>query len=67
MASDCNVELHKDMALVSRFDSASNGNVVQCGQIGNIGADTTFTVALGYGGAAAEGSRQWANGLRVRV
>jgi glucoamylase len=62
MASDCNVELHKTMALVTRFDSANNGNVVQCGEIGGIGADTTFTVALGYGGdaatalAAAEGS-----------
>lgn len=62
MASDCDVELHKNMALVSRFDSASNGNVVQCGEIGGVGADTTFTVALGYGGdaatalAAAEGS-----------
>jgi glucoamylase len=61
-ASDCDVELHKDMALVTRFDSASNGNVVQCGEIGAVGADTTFTVALGYGGdaasalAAAEGS-----------
>ena len=51
--SDCNVELHKDMALVSRFDSASDGNVVQCGEIGAVGADTTFTVALGYGGDAA--------------
>ena len=62
MASDCNVELHKTMALVTRFDSANNGNVVQCGEIGGLGADTTFTVALGYGGdaatalAAAEGS-----------
>ena len=62
MASDCNVELRKNMALISRFDSASNGNVVQCGEIGNVGPDTTFTVALGYGGdaatalAAAEGS-----------
>jgi glucoamylase len=62
MPSDCNVELHKNTGLLSRFDSASNGNVVQCGQIGNVGADTTFTVALGYGGdagtalAAAEGS-----------
>jgi glucoamylase len=62
VASDCDVELHKDMALVTRFDSASNGNVVQCGEIGVVGADTTFTVALGYGGdagsalAAAEGS-----------
>ena len=61
-ASDCDVELHKDMALVTRFDNASNGNVVQCGEIGAVGADTTFTVALGYGGdaasalAAAEGS-----------
>ena len=61
-SSDCNVELHKNLTLVARFDSASNGNVVQCGQIGAVGADTTFTVALGYGGdaatalAAAEGS-----------
>jgi glucoamylase len=53
MASDCVVELRKDMALSSRFDSASNGNVVQCGEIGDVGADTTFTVALGYGGEAA--------------
>ena len=57
MASDCNVELHKNMVLVSRFDSASNGNVVQCGEIGGVGADTTFTVALGYGGDAAIGPR----------
>jgi glucoamylase len=53
MASDCNVELHKNMALINRFDNASDGNVVQCGEIGGIGADTTFTVALGYGGDAA--------------
>ena len=50
------------MVLVTRFDSATNGNIVQCGEIGNVGADSTFTVALGYGGdaasalAAAEGS-----------
>ena len=50
------------MTLVTRFDSASNGNVVQCGEIGGIRADTTFTVVLSYGGdaatalAAAEGS-----------
>jgi glucoamylase len=62
MASDCNVELHKNRTLISRFDNASDGNVVQCGEIGGIGADTTFTVALGHGGdaatalAAAEGS-----------
>jgi glucoamylase len=61
MASDCNVELHKHMTLISRFDNASDGNVVQCGEIGGIGADTTFTVALGYGGDAASGS-----GLRPR-
>ena len=34
MASDCNVELHKNMGLISRFDNASDGNVVQCGEIG---------------------------------
>jgi glucoamylase len=62
MASDCNVELHKNMGLISRFDEASDGNVVQCGEIGGVGADTTFTLSLGYGGdaatalAAAEGS-----------
>ena len=53
MASDCNVELHKNMALIRRFDEASDGNVVQCGEIGGIGSDTTFTIALGYGGDAA--------------
>jgi glucoamylase len=53
MASDCNVELHRNRTLISRFDEASDGNVVQCGEIGGIGADTTFTVALGYGGDAA--------------
>jgi glucoamylase len=53
MASDCNVELHRTMTLVTRFDSASNGNVVQCGEIGGVGGDTTFTVALGYRGDAA--------------
>jgi glucoamylase len=50
------------MGLISRFDDASDGNVVQCGEIGGVGADTTFTLSLGYGGdaaralAAAEGS-----------
>ena len=52
----------RNRTLISRFDNASDGNVVQCGEIGGIGGDTTFTVALGYGGdaatalAAAEGS-----------
>src|SRR6202042_3108581 len=53
MVSDCNVELHKNMGLINRFDNASDGNVVQCGEIGGVGADTTFTVALGYSGDAA--------------
>jgi glucoamylase len=53
MASDCNVELRKNMTLIARFDSASNGNVVQCGEIGAVAADTTFTVALGFGGDPA--------------
>ena len=40
--------------LNNQFDNiASNGNVVQCGQVGSVGADTTFTVALGYGSDAA--------------
>ena len=46
------------MVLVTRFDSATNGNIVQCGEIGNVGSDTTFVVALGYGGDAA--SALWA-------
>jgi len=37
MASDCNVELHKNKTLVTRFDTASDGNVVQCGEIDGIG------------------------------
>jgi len=53
-ASDCYVDLSAHQALVHQFDSvASNGNVVQCGEIGGLGADTTFTVALGYGSDAA--------------
>ena len=61
-SSDCNVELHKNRTLISRFDNTSDGNVVQCGEIGGVGANTTFTLSLGYGGdaasalAAAEGS-----------
>ena len=53
-ASDCYVELREAKALANQFDNiAANGNVVQCGEIGNVGADTTFTVALGYGSDAA--------------
>jgi len=53
-ASDCLVDLKAHMVLNNQFDNiASNGNVVQCGQVGSIGTDTTFTVALGYGSDAA--------------
>src|SRR5262249_33437342 len=53
-ASDCLVELRQDKALKHQFDNVlSHGNVVQCGEIGNITADTTFTVVLGYGSDAA--------------
>jgi glucoamylase len=53
-ASDCLVNLRARKALSNQFDNvASNGNVVQCGEVANIGADTTFTVALGYGSDAA--------------
>jgi glucoamylase len=51
--SDCYVEL-TDHKVLKQFDNIdSNGNVVQCGQVGNVGTDTTFTVALGYGNDAA--------------
>jgi glucoamylase len=54
VASDCYVEQREARALTNQFDNiASNGNVVQCGEVGNLGADTTFTVALGYGSDAA--------------
>jgi glucoamylase len=53
-ASDCYVALRKVKMLTNQFDNvASTGNVVQCGEIGNVGADTTFTSALGYGSDAA--------------
>jgi glucoamylase len=62
-ASDCYVDLAAHKALANQFDNiASNGNVVQCGQVGSVGTDTTFTIALGYGSdavsaiAAANGS-----------
>ena len=54
VASDCLVELRQNKVLNNQFDNiASTGNVVQCGEVGNVGADTTFTVALGYGSDAA--------------
>ncbi|MEC3979313.1 glycoside hydrolase family 15 protein [Amycolatopsis sp. H20-H5] len=51
--SDCLTDLRADKVLTNQFDAVSGtGNVVQCGQIA-VGADTTFTVALAYGGTAA--------------
>ncbi|MEW2503050.1 hypothetical protein AB0878_21545 [Amycolatopsis sp. NPDC047767] len=51
-ASDCLVDLRADHRLDNGFDAVSGaGNVVQCGQI-PVAADTTFTVALGYGSTA---------------
>ena len=53
-ASDCYGVLRDHKVLHNQFDNiASNGNVVQCGQVGSVGASTTFTVALGYGSNAA--------------
>ena len=53
-ASDCYVDLRDHKVLDNQYDNiAGNGNVVQCGEVGNLGADTTFTVALGYGSDAA--------------
>jgi glucoamylase len=52
--SDCYVDLRDNKALKHQFDNiAADGNVVQCGEVGNLGSDTTFTVALGYGADAA--------------
>ena len=52
--TDCYRNLRDDKVLSNQFDNvASTGNVVQCGEIGSLGADTTFTVALGYGADAA--------------
>jgi len=53
-ASDCYVDLRVDKVLMNQFDGiANNGNVVQCGEVGNLSTDTTFTVALGYGSDSA--------------
>jgi hypothetical protein len=52
--SDCTVDLGAHKTLQNQFDTITgNGNVVQYGKIGSLGADTTFTVALGYGSDAA--------------
>jgi glucoamylase len=53
-ASDCYVDVSAHKTLSNQFDAiASNGNVVECGQVGGVSSDTTFTVALGYGSDAA--------------
>jgi glucoamylase len=53
-ASDCYVALRSAKVITSQFNNiAGNGNIVQCGEVGDVGADTTFTVALGYGSDAA--------------
>ncbi len=55
-ASDCNVDLRTDRRLDNQYDAVSApGNVVQCGRIA-VGADSTFTVALGYGDSASAAS-----------
>jgi len=51
--SDCYQDLLQHKGLSKHFDRADGGNVVQCGEIGRVGADTTFTIALGYGNDAA--------------
>jgi glucoamylase len=52
-ASDCYVDLRDNKVLDHQFDNiAGNGNVVQCGEVANVGVDTTFTVALGFGSDA---------------
>jgi glucoamylase len=52
--SDCSVDLGAHKTLQNQFDTITGkGNFVQCGKIGSLGADTTFTVALGYGSDAA--------------
>jgi glucoamylase len=52
-ASDCDVDVTAHKNLSNQYDSlTSPGNAVQCGQV-DVGADTTFTVALGYGNSAS--------------
>jgi len=44
-ASDCYVDLAADNSLDNQFDNvAGNGNVVECGQIGGLGADDRLPV-----------------------
>jgi glucoamylase len=65
-ASDCLVDLKAHMALTNQFDNVSiPDNVVQCGQVGSVGPDTTFTVALGYGSDAASAVAAVSGSLQV--
>jgi glucoamylase len=53
-ASDCDVDVTAHKRLANQYDNLTDpGNAVQCGRIG-VGADTTFTVALGYGGTSTD-------------
>lgn len=55
-ASDGYQDILADQRLNSQFNSASTpGNIVQVGQI-NVGNDTTFTLALGFGSNRSEAS-----------
>jgi glucoamylase len=69
--SDCYVDVSAHKMLSNQFDNiASPGNVVECGQIGGLGTDTRFTVALGYGSdgasAAAAANASLASGFADR-
>ena len=53
-ASDGYVDLSADKTLNNQFDNVNTpGNTVQFGQVAGIAADTTFTLALGFGSDAA--------------
>ncbi|MHB1473751.1 MAG: glycoside hydrolase family 15 protein [Dermatophilaceae bacterium] len=52
-ASDGYVDLKANKILTNQFDNVTTpGNTVQVGQVAGIAADTTFTLALGFGSDA---------------
>jgi glucoamylase len=51
-SSDALVQLAKDHALTTKYDTASSGNLVQVGRI-PVSTDTTFTLALSFATDAA--------------
>jgi glucoamylase len=62
-SSDCDVDVTAHRTLTDQYDSLSGaGNAVQCGQV-SVGADTTFTVALGYGGTTPDAVTAATNSL----